>query len=393
MLDMPTMIVATCCVAVVQGLLLLFFWFRDNRPPALALTSVAFVCFGVGFALIGGRQFLAAGVGGGVGVAFMFLSGALFVSAARRLRRKRTPALFVIAAPLVWLSAFMFWPALDSATARSTFFSTFMAACFFMCAVECWRGRGAGGQISFGPLVAVALTFSGLFTLRAFFNEGLPFPLGALPPDGNIWFNLISLGVFVLLSMGAFLVVGLTHDRLEAERSQQAIVDPVTGALRRAAFVLQGARIIARHHEDGRSACLALVALAAPSGEVADGALRTFARAAADLLKPTDLMARMGPNEFACLLSDAVIGEADDLVATLLERFERAAADADVPTLARAGIASSTQVGNDFRGLIQTADHALKNTRFSGVRVLAWHPALERGGAGRADVAAASGWQ
>ncbi|GHE64066.1 hypothetical protein GCM10019059_24540 [Camelimonas fluminis] len=391
MLDMPTMITATCCVAVVQGLLLLFFWFRDNRPPGLAMTSVAFVCFGVGFALIGGRQFLGTGVGSGVGSAFMFLSGALFVSAARRLGRRRTPAGFAIAAPLVWLSAFMFWPPLDSPAARATFVSTFMAACFFVCAFECWRNRGADGQISFTPLVAVALTFAALFTLRAIFNEGLPFPLGALPPDGNIWFSLASFGVFVLLSMVAFLVVGLTHDRLEARRAQQAIIDPTTGALRRAAFVLQGARIVARHHEDGRTACLALVSLAAPAGDVVDDALRVFARAASDMLKPTDLMARMGPNEFACLLSDVVIGEADDLIVTMLERFERQAASADVPTLARAGIASSTQVGNDFRSLIQASDHALKSARFSTGKVVTWHPAIDRGAARRPP--AAAGWQ
>ena len=108
-----------------------------------AVGELARLAGGPGVGIILFRSDDPAGVGGGVGVAFMFLSGALFVSAARRLRRKRTPTLFVIAAPLVWLSAFMFWPALDSATARSTFFSTFMAACFFMCAVECWRGRGA----------------------------------------------------------------------------------------------------------------------------------------------------------------------------------------------------------------------------------------------------------
>ncbi|MGV2980863.1 GGDEF domain-containing protein [Camelimonas sp. ID_303_24] len=385
------MITATCCVAVVQGLLLLFFWARDSRPPALALTSVAFVCFGVGYALIGGRQLLGIGVGSGVGSAFMLLSGVLFISAARRLGRRRTPMGFAIAAPVVWLAAFMFWPPLESPEARSTVVSAFMAACFLLSALECWRNRGAGGGASFGPLMAVALMFSGLFTLRALFNEGLPFPLGSLPPDGNIWFGLASFGVFMLLSMVVFLVVGLTHDRLEAARAQQAIVDPVTGALRRAAFVIQGARIVARHHEDGRSACLALVGLAAPVGEVAEEALRVFARVAADVLKPTDLMARMGPNEFACLLSDVVIGEADDLTVTMLQRFERQAAAAEVPTLARAGIASSTQVGNDFRSLIQASDHALGCARFAAGKVVTWHPAIDRRITPRAQPAA--GWQ
>lgn len=372
------MIVATCSVAVVQGILLFFYWFRDNRPLTLALTSIAFVCFGVGFALIGGRNFLAAGVGSAVGSCFMFLSGALFVTAARRIGRRRTPALLVAAAPLLWLAAIYFVPTMSDPGARATFLSTFMATCFAVCAFECWRSQDRDSSISLWPLRIVALLFCGMFVLRAIFNADLPFPLGALPPDGNLTFSVASLAVFVLLAVVAFLVVGFTHERMETERGLQAVVDPVTGALRRGAFALQGARVIGRHHADGRSACLALVSLAAPVGDVDDRTLGLLSRAASEVLRPTDMMARMGACEFAFLLGDTVIGEATDITQRLIQRFRDLSGDAHVPVFARAGIASSTQTGNNIRGLVQAADLALKSARFSDGTVVAWHPGLER---------------
>lgn len=386
MLDLPTIIVATCCTAVVQGVLLLYFWFRDNRPPALALCGAAFIAFGVGFALIGGREMLSPLVGVGLGGASIFLAGALFVNTARRFERRRTPAIFVAAPPVIWLAVWALSPAMQSPTFRATFLSSYMTVCYALCAFEGWRGR-AEGLATRWPLIAVAITFACLFALRTFFNADLPFPLGALAPDDNIWFSLASLAVFGLLSMVAFLVVGLTHDRLEAERAQHASVDPVTGALRRGAFVLQGERMVARRHEESRSACLALVTLATPSGGVSDVALQIFSRIAAEALKPTDLMARMGANEFACIFSNAVIGEAADRAQALIDRFDEQAAVAGIPARARAGIASTTQVGNNMRELIQAADQALKNTDFSGGAVAPYHPALERGakaGAARA---------
>lgn len=378
MLDMPTIIVATCCTAVVQGLLLLFFWFREGRSPAMAMSGAAFIFFGVGFALMGAHQLIPIAGAIGIGGGSVALSGALFVSASRRFGRRRPLMFLVVATPLLWAVGYLYSPFMQTAAARASILSIFMAICFFACAFECARWT-VGGRMAKRLLVGATIAFGCLFILRALFNAELPFPLGSQPHGDSIWFSLMSFGVFILLSMVAFIAVGMTHHWAETERELQAVVDPVTGALRRGAFILQGGRMVARHHEDGRSACLALITLASPPAVVSDDALRLFARAASSSLKPTDLMARMSIDVFACILSDVMIGEAVDIVQALAGRTEAAANAAGFVLLARAGITSSTQNGADLRSMLQAADHALGSARFAGDSVVAYHPALEPG--------------
>lgn len=375
MLDMPTIIVATCSTAVVQGLLLLFFWIRGRRSETLAVSGAAFICFGVGFALLGGRQLFPVDLTIGLGGASILLSGVLFINASRQFGRRRSYPWLALVVPALWAAGYAYSPVMETAAARATILSVFMAVCFFVCAFECWRWQ-SGRVASRKFLIGAALAFGAIFTLRAFFNADLPFPLGSRPAEQSIWFSVVALVVFILLSMVAFLAVGMTHEEGEAVREMQAVVDPVTGALRRGAFVLQGARVVTRHHDEGRFACLALIRLGVSGGRNADEAMRMLASCVSTRLRPADLMARMGGDEFVLLLPDVAIGEAVDVVGEIIDEFEASVTSLGCRVTARAGIVSSTQTGADLRLMVQAADQALHSARFADDRLVPYSPGV-----------------
>ncbi|MFC0282749.1 GGDEF domain-containing protein [Camelimonas abortus] len=375
MLDMPTIIIATYCTAIVQGCLLLFFWLGDRARPALGLGGGAFVAFGGGFALLGAGSTLGLEASAGLGGGLVALSGSLFVAAARRIGGRHAPLGLIAAPPVLWAAACAWRPFVGDAALVACALSAYMSACFLLCAVECWRWSSQMDGPR-RPLAAAALAFSLLFALRAVYNAALPFPLGSGDTDAAVWHALAALVVFALLSMVAFLAVSTSHGQRDPARESPAIVDAETGALRRGAFLIQGARIVARHHDEGRQACLALVSLATSGGREKGEALRLFARVAGGVLKPTDLFARMGDATFALLVSDVASGEGEDIAGELCARFVRAASAAGLDALARAGIVSSTQAGGDLRAMIVAAEQALQHARFAGAPIVRYHPGL-----------------
>ncbi|GHE20314.1 sensor domain-containing diguanylate cyclase [Halomonas urumqiensis] len=131
---------------------------------------------------------------------------------------------------------------------------------------------------------------------------------------------------------GATLWDGLLIDiseRKEVEQRVQRLVgtDMLTGALNRRAFFEQGEAALSRARRKGGRLPLAMLdldhfkALNDTYGHaVGDMALETFAMTCRDCLRPYDLFARIGGEEFVVMLVDSDPEEAE----TVLERLRRA---------------------------------------------------------------------
>jgi diguanylate cyclase (GGDEF)-like protein len=170
----------------------------------------------------------------------------------------------------------------------------------------------------------------------------------------------------------------LDHDAMQQEMARQARTDPLTGLLNRRAFMDEMGRRIERLERDSLPGTLMFVDLDnfkelndRYGHDVGDEALCTMARVLRDAVRPADLVARFGGDEFAMWLDGA-----DDLTAA--ERAERLGIEAPRLLHTVHGAADSalgmsigiaTRVpgkGEGVESLLQRADRAMYDVKRHG---------------------------
>lgn len=126
----------------------------------------------------------------------------------------------------------------------------------------------------------------------------------------------------------------VSRQKEEEDRQRRLIsTDMLTGTLNRRGFKVGAGAVIAHAARHGRALALAMLdldhfkALNDTHGHAAgDIALKTFAMTCRDSLRPYDLIARLGGEEFAVMLSDS---EPDE-VWLILERLRRQVAETEI---------------------------------------------------------------
>ncbi len=116
----------------------------------------------------------------------------------------------------------------------------------------------------------------------------------------------------------AFLVIAMAKERLELRHKRAARIDPLTGLGNRRAFTSLARRRLRRERdEELRPQCSSSISINFKrvndrfGHAIGDRVLQLFAAAAHQSLRPTDIVGRLGGEEFAALLSVADIGRRD----------------------------------------------------------------------------------
>jgi diguanylate cyclase (GGDEF)-like protein len=170
----------------------------------------------------------------------------------------------------------------------------------------------------------------------------------------------------------------LEHDAIQREMARQARTDPLTGLLNRRAFLDELTRRFQRLEVDGLPGSLVFVdldnfkALNDSRGhDVGDEALRAAASVLRTCVRPTDIVARMGGDEFAMWLDGA-----DELAAA--ERAEQMRTDGPQalahfsppgvpPVTFSIGLAGRWPGrGEDAEALLERADKAMYEVKRNG---------------------------
>lgn len=183
----------------------------------------------------------------------------------------------------------------------------------------------------------------------------------------------------ILASSAAAIVrVVLEHEAIQREMARQARTDPLTGLLNRRAFMDELSRRFDRLEVDGLPGALVFVDLDnfkllndSRGHDVGDAALQTAAQVLRSSVRPTDLVARFGGDEFALWLDGA-----DELAAAERAEHLRTAGPAALAQFAAPGVPPITFSigvagrwpgrGEQADALLQRADRAMYAVKRGG---------------------------
>jgi diguanylate cyclase (GGDEF)-like protein len=168
-----------------------------------------------------------------------------------------------------------------------------------------------------------------------------------------------------LLLMGTTVVAGVVVGSLARQVRALARVDELTGLTNRRGWVELLSRELARARREGYEVCIALVdldhfkELNDGNGHMAgDRVLRELATRWRQELRPADVLARYGGDEFAVMLPRCSVAQAEDV----LERMRRAAGDGQTFS---AGIVSWNRQ-DEPDTLLELSDEALYRAKRGG---------------------------
>jgi diguanylate cyclase (GGDEF)-like protein len=197
--------------------------------------------------------------------------------------------------------------------------------------------------------------------------------LGLMSPDtvlsmstgfGLMYFELI---VFELAT--AVFVVMLYRERAYTLLTMAAGTDALTGTANRGAFLIQAARLLRRAYANGEPASVIVFDLDHfkeindRHGHAAgDRVLRSFAETARAVLRPGDLLGRLGGEEFAAMLPGVGTDTAFNIAERVRDAFEIATA-VTVPSTVSAGVAAAN---SSLEEAMECADLALYRAKAVG---------------------------
>jgi len=365
--DPNATLTAICTIIAVLGCQFLFFWLRDRRSPWLAWYAASCL-FGTAVVMLylipnKGHEFLLLGTGN----AARILAFAFLWHGAREFAGRKPEQLVVVFAIALWMALCSIPAFLDNMPARIIGASLFISTFCVLGAYELWRNR-AEALPSQMPAAITYLSFAVFAALRIPLVNIAPFPVGALPIEGE-WVAAFGLVVFIHATFLVTFVLSMTRERAELAQRQFALIDPLTTLLNRRAFVDQ-AGPNSRWRRTLREP-LAVLMLDLDhfksindryGHEAGDLMLQHFAAVARSTTRPTDRLYRMGGEEFCFVLPNTGIAEARIAAERIRGAFEASqivVSGQVIKATVSIGVAAAEHASFDLELLLAAGDAAL----------------------------------
>ncbi|QIG97584.1 MULTISPECIES: GGDEF domain-containing protein [unclassified Bradyrhizobium] len=233
------------------------------------------------------------------------------------------------------------------------------------------------GRVSPGARLAgiVASLLIGIYALRA---------IGALLQPGEFSFVRFSAGQSLVILLMVFLSMALNFgfllmaiDRLRNEVADLALLDDLTGVGNRRHLLQRLTEECARSDRNGEAFALLVIDLDGFKGindthghAAGDACLQHFTLMAQTRLRPGDMLARTGGDEFCIVLPSSTLREGAMIARRVLEVCRADAEQCtgqDIPIAVSIGVAQwSREIGMHPDRLIAAADHALYDAKKGG---------------------------
>jgi diguanylate cyclase (GGDEF)-like protein len=370
-LDLTTLFVVAICVTGLLGLLLLFAWTQD-RVRALAWWGTAYLVGGVSVVMWSIESHISPPLPPGTANAMLFVACGMIWSASRLFYGR--PVLWgaMVAGATIWFTACLVPEFVQSTMARIVLSSFIVSTYTFLTAAELWRERRKH-LLRRWPAIFVPMLHGLVFLC--------PIPLASVLPDdkgivvlASGWIAVFTLEVMLYVVGTAFIVLVLSKERSVRIHRDAASTDELTGILNRRGFV-SGARQLIERFEKKREPVSVLVfdldhfkTVNDRFGHATgDEALRLFASVASANLRASDIVGRLGGEEFVAVLPGSVndAAVAAERVRAAFETAGVMVADQPVAATVSVGVASG-EPGADVMAMIAAADKALYKAKANG---------------------------
>jgi diguanylate cyclase (GGDEF)-like protein len=338
-LDIDTLFVVAAFVSAVAGFLLLLSWLQNRNVRALAFWASALIIGSIGVALI-----------------------------------SATSAPLVLAGAVIWLVACHIEAFFTSPQARTALMSAVVVSYSMLSAWELWRGRREWLMFRL-PVILLLLVHAAFFVVRIPLAGALPLPTETEEIRTGLWTFTIFEAVFFAFCI-PILLGAMARERMVLGYKHASLIDPLTGVGNRRAFFERGEKLLHRSAFDSRPTVLLLLDLDrfkrindTFGHHVGDQVLVKFCAVATAALRPDDLFARLGGEEFATLLPHTSLDEGLAIAERIRSSFEATTLEAGANTLAATvsvGVAMSIDPSRNLTDLIKAADGALYRAKANG---------------------------
>jgi diguanylate cyclase (GGDEF)-like protein len=367
-LDVHTLFLVTIYVEGILGLLLLFAWAQNMALRAVCWWGFAHVTRLASIALFGLHGSAPDLVSIDVANALLFTAFAMTWTGARVFDGRRVEPVYLVTGAVLWLLVCRLPVVTEHNDLRSLIVSSIITAYVWLTAFEFWCGRSEA-LVSRWPAIVIFFAHGTLFLLRT--------PMIALLPastvsDGlfsSVWMTVLSFEALLLTISSAFLLLAMAKERTELRHRKAAMVDPLTGIANRRSF-LQDASVLAKMHLANPRPTAVLVidldhfkSINDQFGHaLGDRVLEIFTEAARKSMRGSDLVGRLGGEEFAAVLTDTSREKAVMVAERIRETFAQMAEEVDGhPVCGTVSIGLVHCQGSvlDITELLAQADHAL----------------------------------
>jgi diguanylate cyclase (GGDEF)-like protein len=373
-LDVPTLFIVSIFVTTLLGLFLLFAWAQDRSIRALAWWGVAYLIAGVSVAVYTVQDSLSNALSLAIGNALLFLACGVIWSGARLFHGHDVKPFLMFAGAIAWLTALTIPGFADSIMARVAVSSVAIAGYTLLTAWELWGGRKER-LLSRWPAMAV-LALHGIVFLS-------PIPIVLLSSSENRfsdftggWFAIFALETLLYAIATAFIILTMAKERSERIHRTAATIDPLTEIFNRRALLEAGRRVLGRLAWDKQPVSVLMFDLDhfkkindRFGHAVGDRALQVFARTAAARLRATDIIGRLGGEEFAAILPGTSLLAAAVAAERVRSAFQETAVEIDglpIGGTVSIGAAVTEDVDGDIDALLAQADRALYAAKAAG---------------------------
>lgn len=371
-LDLSTLFVVTTFTSTTAGGLLLLSWTQHREVTALAYWGAGFLIAAPATALITHQSVVGEFWSVTIGHVLLAIAYGVVWHGVRIFNHRPASWWLSLAGAGVWIAATQIDAFYASLQARTALMAAIVISYSSLAAVDFWHARHEG-LVSRWPVIVILVLHAIIFLTRI--------PLAGLVqmPDQITrleidWLTFLVLETILHAFCVAYLFGSMARERVVLWYKNASLTDPLTGIANRRAFMHQGEKLLDRARYDGTP--IALLALDLDRFKeindryghpVGDDVLIAFSRMVAAALRPTDLLGRLGGEEFACLLPDT---SADNAV-LVAERLRNAcsqlthrAGGQSFATSVSIGLAMAD--GGDLAALLARADRALYRAKTNG---------------------------